>query len=480
MASAAIKRRSTVDMTEGNLFVKLILFALPIMATTIMQLLYTTIDLTTVHYGASEESMGAIASNNALINLIVVVFTNVSLGVNVILSEARGAGNKDKARKILHTALIFAFFSGLFVGTLGFFISDNLLEMMRTEAHYMEKATLYLRIYFCGLPFLMIYNYCAQILRAQGDSRTPFFILAIAGATNVAFDCLFVFPLHMDVAGVATATVISEGLSAVLGIIALAKGKRGYVHLHFKQLRIDKVSLIEMLRVGLPAGLQGFFFSLPNVFIQSSLYTIEPGNVNLENGAIASANIEGYFFAVVDAIGAATMTFIAANLGAKRTDNIKKCALYGLAWGGMFCVLVALATGLLYRPLLHLFVDKEEAIMAGRDRLFVMGFFYLLNLLMNLSAATLRGLKKSVFPMITTMVFCTGLRILLILTVFPLPTFHTVTWLYSLFPITWGLAFVCNGIALGILMPRILRRVDAEKAALETEKAEEAAEVPAE
>lgn len=449
-------------MTEGNLFWKIILFALPIMATTAMQLLYTTIDLTTVHYGASEESMGAIASNNALINLIVVVFTNVSLGVNVLMSEARGAGNKEKAKKILHTALVFAFFSGLFVGVLGVFISDNLLQMMGTEAHYMEKATTYLRIYFCGLPFVMLYNYCAQILRAQGDSRTPFFILVISGLTNVAFDCLFVFPFHMDVAGVAIATVISQGVSCVLGILALAKGKRGYVHLHFKQLRIDKVILLEMLRVGLPAGLQGFFFSLPNVFIQSSLYTIDPGNVNLENGAIASANIEGYFFAVVDAIGAATMTFVAANLGAKKTENIKKSALYGLAWGGMFCVVVALATAFLYRPLLQLFVSNEESIMAGRDRLWIMGFPYALNLLMNVSAATLRGMKRSMIPMITTMIFCTGLRILLIFTVFPLETFHTVGWLYSLFPITWGLAFLCNAIAIMIMLPKTLRRIDAE------------------
>ena len=344
--------------------------------------------------------------------------------------------------------------------------------MMGTEAHYMEKATTYLRIYFCGLPFVMLYNYCAQMLRAQGDSRTPFFILVISGLTNVAFDCLFVFPLHMDVAGVAIATVISQGVSCVLGILALAKGKRGYVHLHFKQLRIDKVILLEMLRVGLPAGLQGFFFSLPNVFIQSSLYTIDPGNVNLENGAIASANIEGYFFAVVDAIGAATMTFVAANLGAKKTDNIKKSALYGLIWGGMFCAVVALVTAFLYRPLLQLFVSNEESIMAGRDRLWIMGFPYALNLLMNVSAATLRGMKRSMIPMITTMIFCTGLRILLIFTVFPLETFHTVGWLYSLFPITWGLAFLCNAIAITILMPKTLRRIDAEVKAEREEKPE--------
>lgn len=152
------------DMTNGNIFVKIILFAIPAMLTTMMQLLYTTIDLTTVHYGDSAESMGAIASNSALINLIVIVFVGVSLGANVVLSEAKGAGDHKKASKVLHSSLVFALISGFFVSVLGFFVSDNLLELMGTEAHYFAKAALYLKIYFCGLPFLMIYNYAAQLL----------------------------------------------------------------------------------------------------------------------------------------------------------------------------------------------------------------------------------------------------------------------------------------------------------------------------
>ena len=259
------------DMTTGNIFLKIILFAIPAMLTTIMQLLYTTIDLTTVHYGDSAESMGAIASNTALINLIIVVFTGVSLGANVVLSEAKGAGNQEKASKVLHTSLIFAIISGFFVGVLGFFISDNLLELMGTEAHYFTKAALYLKIYFCGLPFLMVYNYAAQLLRAQGDSLSPFLALMIAGAINVGADCLFVFSMHMGVAGVALATIIAEAVSAIICLFVLIKGKRNYVSLKIKEFRIDGPVLLEVLKIGLPAGLQVFFFSLPNVFIQSSL-----------------------------------------------------------------------------------------------------------------------------------------------------------------------------------------------------------------
>lgn len=459
-----LNRNREMDMTSGNLFLKIGLFALPVMLTTAMQLLYVTIDLTTVHYGDSAESMGAIASNNALINLIVVVFTGVSLGVNVIMSEAKGAGDKEKAEKVMHTSLLFALISGIFVGVVGLLISDDLLRLMGTEAHYLEKATLYLRIYFCGLPFLMIYNYAAQMLRAQGDSRMPFLILTVSGIINVAFDCLFVFPLHMGVAGVALATIISEGVSCVLGVLALAKRKDAYVRFSFKKLRFDRKCLHEILRVGLPAGLQGFFFSLPNVFIQSSLYTIDPGNVNLENGATAAANVEGYFYTGVDALATSVMTFIAANVGAKKKENVPKCLFYALTWGVMFVGIVALAAGLLYRPLLSLFVDGEESIQAGRDRLWITGFLYFFELTMAVSAGALRGLRHSTYPMVTTLVFCTALRIVLIFTLFPLEYFHTVSWLYALFPITWALATISNTFALIYYMPRVMRRIERESA----------------
>lgn len=462
MLANLFKKNNQRDMTGGNLFGKLILLAIPAMLATMMQLLYVTIDLTTVHYGDSAESMGAIASNGALINLIVVVFTGMSLGANVILSEAKGADDKDKAERISSTSYMFAVFSGVFVGVLGFFISDNLLELMGTEAHYFEKAALYLKIYFCGLPFLMVYNYAAQLLRAQGDSTSPFLALTIAGAINVAFDCLFVFAFKMGVAGVALATIIAEAISSIICSYVLFHSNKLYVNLSFKKhhFRMDPKCLGELIKIGLPAGLQGFFFSLPNVFIQSSLYKIDPGNVDLENGATASGNIEGYFYACCDAIAVSTMTFIAANVGANKKENIKKCMLYGLIWTAIFCALIALATLLLHRPLLKLFVTSEESIKAGYTRLAIMGYFYFFNCTMALTAAILRGIKKSTYPMITTLVCCTVLRIVLILTVFPIEMFHTVFWLYFLFPLTWVIATACNIVGILICMPRQFKKMD--------------------
>ena len=456
-------------MTSGNLFVKMGLFALPMALTTMLQLLYTSIDLVTVHYGESAEAMGAVASNGALINLIIVVFSGMALGANVVLAEAKGANNPAKAGKVVHSSLLFALLSGLLVGVIGFFISDNLLAMMNTEEHYLDLATLYLRIYFCGLPFLMVYNYCAQLLRAQGDSQSPFFIFLISGAVNLAVDCLLVLtPLKLGVAGVGWATVASEGVSAVLGIVFLAKGKRCFVRFRFKELRIDGPTILEVIRVGLPTGLQMFFFSLPNVFIQASLYTIDRGNADLENGAVASGNIEGYFHALVDAVSVATMTFVAQNMGAKKKKNIRNCVLFGFAWGAIVAAFVALVAGTLYRPLLRLFVDSDPAIESGKTRLFIMAFCYLLNAGMNISAGSLRGIKKAVFPMISTLLFCTVLRIVLIKTVFPLEQFHTLGWLYALFPITWGLAMISNLVAIAFQYPKTLKTI------------EEPAQIPAE
>lgn len=450
------------DMTSGNLFIKIVLLALPAMFATMMQLLYVTIDLTTVAQGDSYDSMGAIASNTALINLIVVLFTGISLGANVVLSEAKGANDLEKAHKVLHTSMVFSLISGIFVGIVGFVISDDLLKLMGTEAHYFSKAALYLKIYFAGLPFLMIFNYASQLLRAQGDTRSIFISLFISGLINVGFDLLFVFPLHMGVAGVAIATIIAEAISAFICVFVLAKGKHNYVNLSFKELRMDSEVLKEILKIGLPAGLQGFFFSLPNVFIQSSLYTIDPGNANLENGATASGNIENYFLAVVDAIAVSTMTFIAANLGAKKKGNIKKCALYGLIWGAIFCSIIAFVTFFFHRPLFKLFVgNDEEAIQAGYTRLAILGYLYFFDFAMAYTAAILRGLKRSTYPMIVTLVTCTGLRLLLIFTLFNnAPEFHTVFWLYSLYPITWVVALLCNSIALLIVMPKDLKKLE--------------------
>lgn len=450
------------EMTKGNLFIKILLFSLPAMLTTAMQLLYVTIDLWTVNKFDHPDSMGAIASNSALINLIVVVFSGIAIGANVILSQAKGANDKEKASKVLHSSLIFALITGIFVGALGYFISDNLLSLMKTEPQYFEKAASYLRIYFIGLPFLMVFNYEAQLLRAQGDSRSPFIALLLSGLLNVGADLLFVIKFEQGVKGVAYATIIAEFVSAAICFLVLRYQKSNYVSIKYKELRVDWKILLEVIKVGLPAGLQGFFFSLPNVFIQSSLYTISPGNVDLENGVSAANNIESYYHAGVDAIATSTMTYIAANVGAKNKDNIKKIILYGAFWGTLYCALCALIQLLFHDQILSIFASHEESLKAGYQRLCMTGYFYVLDFTMIFTAAILRGFKRSTYPMVTTLLFCTVLRIVLIYTLFPLEQFHNVTWLYALFPITWVLATISNLIALFFTLPKDLKKIDEE------------------
>ena len=445
-----------MNMTEGNLFAKIGLFALPLFLATVLQLLYSTVDLVTVHFmGGGQSSMAAVAANGALINLVIVVFANMSMGSNVAMGNAKGAGEHDKAKKILHTSFLVSIISGIAVGIIGFFTSMLLLELMKTDAHIIDLATTYLKIYFLGMPFLMIYNYLSQIMRAIGNSSTPFFILLISGIFNVVADIAFVAWFKMDVAGVAIATVISEVISALLSTLYFFIDKSSYVVFKWKEMRIDKGALKEIVRLGLPAGLQGFFFALPNVFIQAKLYTIAPDNPDLQDGAIAAGNIESYIYAGIEAIFAATMSFTAQNYGAKKIKNINKIYGYSLIWNFMFCAVVALVIIFANRSLLGLFVDTEQAFASGKERLMVIGLTYCLDGIMDITSSTIRGCRRSMFPMITTLIGCTVVRIILLETVFNIPYFHTVGWLYSVYPITWIITATANIIAMVIILKKV-------------------------
>ena len=436
-----------LDLTSGRLFWKIPLFALPLALTTAFQLLYTTVDLWTVSaFGGGATSMAAVGSNSALINLIVTLFFSLSLGANVALSNAKGANNQPYASKVLHTALLLALFLGVAIGIFGYFVSPLLLKTMGTIDSILEKATTYLQIYFLGAPFIMIYNYSAQMLRALGDSKRPLYILAISGIINVGFDFIFVCFMKLDVAGVAWATVISQATSAILAVLVWIFNKKGYVRLSIKELRLNTRALWEIFRIGLPAGIQGFAFSLPNVMIQSSLYTITNTAISIDDivaGSSASAQIEHYIYAVVEALSASCIAFVGQNYGAKKVDNIKKVFWYCQIWN---LILVGLAGGLSYLfadPLLMLFlrdsegINSADALIAGKERLIIFAATYVLDGVMDISNSYCRGMKYSLPPAIIVLVGCTGSRILFLLTIFQIDYFHTVFWLYAAYPISW-------------------------------------------
>lgn len=447
-----MENKKEMDLTVGNLFLKIPMFVLPLMMTTIFQLLYTTIDLWCVSsYGDGAISMSAIGSNSALINLIITVLVSLATGANVCISMAKGANDRIRANKILHTALIVAIVGGVVVSIFGFFMAPVFLKLMGTPSSIIGKATIYLKIYFLGVPMLMIYNFGSQMLRALGDSKRPLYILIISGIFNVAFDLLFVCIFKMDVMGVAIATVISQAVSAILTIGWFVVNKNGFVRLKIAELRVNKKELIEILKIGIPAGLQGLAFCIPNVLIQSSLYTINDYYINgvlisqdeIVAGASASSQIEGYIFAMLDAFAVGLVSFTGQNFGAKKKTNMRKCYWYSFIWMMIFWVGCLILVVLIPEGLLSIFIKKSEgivissAIAAGKQRLFIMGFTYFLDGLMDINSDYLRGMKVSTPPAIITMLGCSGTRILFLLTLFKTPQFHTIFWLYAAFPISW-------------------------------------------
>ena len=441
-----------LDLTKGNIFWKVPVFVLPLMATTILQLLYTTVDLWTVStFGGGSLSMSAIGSNSALINLIITVLVSLATGANVCISVAKGANDPIRANKILHTSFIIAFLGGILFGIFGFFMSPFFLNWMDTPTSIIDNATIYLKIYFIGVPFLMIYNYGSQILRALGDSKKPLYVLMLSGIINVTFDIVFVRFLGLDVMGVAYATVLSEIISAILIILLFTFNKNGFVRLKLKELKIDKKELIEILKIGLPAGIQGLAFCIPNVLIQSSLYTIHDYTINgipiNENeilaGASASQQIESYIFAMLDAFAVGIISLVGQNCGASKKTNIRKSYWYSFTWMMIFWVICSIICSLFPYQLLSIFVKESEGIViknaldAGKERLFIMAFTYFLDGWMDINSNYLRGMKYSTPSAIITMIGCSGLRILFLTTLFNVPTFHTIFWLYAVFPLSW-------------------------------------------
>ncbi len=471
------KKISGMDLTSGNLFLKFGLFAFPLALTTMLQLLYTTIDLWTVStYGGGALSMSAVGSNSALINLIVTVFVNMSMGANVALSNSKGANDKEKASKILHTSFLVALISGIFVGLVGFFLSKYLLILMGTPDSILDNASLYLKIYFLGLPFLMIYNYGAQMLRALGNSTAPLIILILAGIFNVGLDIILVKYCYLDVKGVALATITSEFVGALLTLLYFGLNKKGYVRLKLKSLKIDKESLGQIIKIGLPAGIQGLAFCIPNVMIQSSLYTINNYSINgvaismneIVTGGSAASQIENYAFAIEEAIGVTCCSFIGQNYGAKKKENLRKIFIYALIYNLITAILFDLIAFSFSNELLGVFINDSEgvikanAISAGKERLYIMLAPYILDGIMVTCGNYLRGMKISLPPAIITLIGCTGLRILFLTTLFQTSYFHTIFWLYAAYPLSWLLIDLAYIPILIILEKKAFKRLDEE------------------
>lgn len=434
------KKRYEIDMVNGPILKKMLLFTLPLMCSSILQLLFNAADIVVVGRFAGDNSLAAVGSNAALINLMTNVFLGLSVGGNVLAARDYGSGNDKELSKTLHTAMLLGIVSGVILTIAGVIFAPQLLKLMQAPDNILPLAALYLRIYFLGMTAMMVYNFGSALLRSVGDTKRPLYYLVTAGVINVVLNLIFVIALKMDVAGVALATVISQCISAFLVVRCMMR-EQGGIRLIPKKLRIHKEKLIQIVRVGLPAGFQGAVFSLSNVVIQSSVNIF--GEVVVA-GNSAAMNLEGFVYVAMNSFHQAAISFTSQNMGAGKKERVGKILL--VAEG---CVIVTgvVLGWLMYgfgRPLLHIYSSTEEVIEAGMVRMAIILLPYALCGMMDVVVGVLRGIGYSVGPMIISLLGACGLRLVWIATVFQIPRFHNIAMVYLSYPITWTITLLAQ------------------------------------
>jgi putative MATE family efflux protein len=429
-----ISRNRNKDMCSGPLFSKILIFALPIMAMNILQLLFNTADMVVVGRFSGSGALAAVGATGPLINLIVNLFMGLSVGTSVIVAQDSGAGEQAAVSRSVHTSIAISIIGGLIVMVVGLVLCEPLLKMMGTPEDIFSLSVLYMKIYFISMPASMVYNFAAAILRAVGDSRRPMYYLIITGALHVIFNLFFVIELHMSVDGVAWATVISQYLSVLLIMMCLSRYD-GAIRFLPRKMRIDGDKLKSIVRIGLPAGLQGLLFSISNVMIQSAVNSFGSTMVAASS---AAGNVESYIGTTMNAYYNAAITFTGQNMGAKKYDRIdtvaKVCTVLIFAtW-----ILMGGATLLFGRPLLGIFTSDPQVIELGMLRINVMMVAYFTCGIMNVYPGLTRAMGYSILPMLSTLVGACLMRIVWLATIFT--WYPTEIMLFACYPVTWALA----------------------------------------
>ena len=430
--------RHEIDMTTGPLLPRILTFSVPLILTGILQLLYNAADVVVVGNYAGHEALAAVSSTGSLINLLVNVFMGLGVGASVVIARNYGARDTVAMRKAEHTAMTLALFMGIGVGAFGFVMARPLLQLMDSPPDVIDGAALYVRIYFLGMPANMLYNFGAAAMRAVGDTKRPMIYLMISGMVNVLLNLLLVIVFHMDVAGVAIATVASQVVSMALVLLCLFR-TRGPIQLNLRECRVDGKSLKEIIRIGLPAGLQGSLFSISNVLIQSSVNSF--GSLVVAGNGVA-CNIEGFVYVAMNAQHQADMTFASQNYGAGKADRVRKtlwCCLGVVTAIGLGMGLLVLLFG---APLMGLYNPEPDVIACGLVRMGIIMPTYFLCGLMDVMVGQLRGVGYSIMPMIVSLTGACLLRIVWILTVFA--RVHTLPVLYMSYPVSWGVTFAIH------------------------------------
>ncbi len=443
-------------MTRGPLFRNIISYTIPIMLTGFLQLLFNAADLIIVGQFCGSISVAAVGATGAITNLIVNLFIGLSVGTGVAVAQALGAEDNQKVHRAIHTAIPTALVGGVVLTIVGVLFSETFLRWMDTPENVLPLSALYMKIYFAGIIFMMIYNFCASILRASGDTKSPLVFLTIAGVINVALNVIFVTVFDLNVAGVALATTISQAVSAILVVIALVK-RNDACKLQFSKLRFYKDELLQIVKVGLPAGIQGSLFSISNVVIQSSINSF--GEVVMSGNA-AALNIEGFMFVCLNAFHQTALNFTGQNIGANQYKRAKKVFLLCLSSVFVIGLVVSISVYLAGPHLLKIYLpDSVEAINYGMVRLKCLCLAYCLLGMMDVSGGGLRGMGVSFAPMVISVLGVCGIRIGWIYTIFQIPEFHTPEYLYMSYAISWGVTFVAQTVAYFITYNKRKRKI---------------------
>ncbi len=433
-------KNNQLDMTNGPILGKLLKFSIPIICSNFLQLMFNAADIAVVGKFAGDASLAAVGSSTSLINLLINLFIGLSIGTNVIAAKHFGAQNNDKIQKTVHTSIVISLICGICITIMGLLLSRQILIRMNTIDEVLPLSTIYLRIYFSGITATMVYNFGSALLRAKGDTQRPLYVLFSAGILNLVMNLLFVIVFKMNVAGVAWATVISQTYSAVFVIVLLVREKDAF-HLDIKKLSLNRESFFEILKIGLPAGLQGVMFSISNVQIQSSINLF---GKELIAGNSATCSLEDFLYQMMNGFAMGTLTFCSQNIGAGKIDRIKKevpvalfcTAFTGLFFGGLFFVFG--------RQLLSIYTTNPDVIEAGRSRMIVTMLTIFICGMMHCLGNSIRGIGHSIMPVVSIMLGCCVFRVFWIAVIFKIEQFHTPFTIFVSYPISWTITAIAN------------------------------------
>ena len=432
------EKTNEIDMTSGPLIPKILAFSIPLMLSGILQLLFNAADIIVVGQFTSAQAMAAVGSTSSLNNLIVNIFVGLSIGSNVLMARFYGAHNQEGTHTLVHTSILLSLIAGLFLVVLGVALADPLLTLMGTPDDVIDQSVLYMRIVFLGMPALLTYDFGAGILRAIGDTKRPLLYLLISGIINVCLNLFFVIVFGMGVAGVAIATVVSQYVSAFLVIRSMMKTSSSY-RLRIKELRMEKEMLLQILRIGLPAGIQSALFNISNVLIQSSINSF--GSIAMA-GNTAASNIEGFVYTSMNAVYQASINFTSQNVGAHNTKRITPVLLSCLMIVSIVGISLSTIVEVFDSELLGIYSSDPTVISYGISRLHVVCMTYFLCGLMDTACGSIRGLGYSMAPTIVSLTGACGLRILWICTAFQID--RTLFTLYLSYPVSWLVTFIAH------------------------------------